>query len=233
MKSTTDYSDIVVFGTRGHTLDVIRGMEDYWQDRVHVRAMIDEIENGFMHPLLSVPVISMEARERDWADLPVFVAVANPELRARICRQLAAEGAVLVTAISPGQTHVDPAVKYGAACLCAPYTRVGPNVSIGTGAHVMATLIAHDIEVGAYSNVAVNSSVLGHVKIGDGVNIAPHAVIGNGTREKPLIIGSGAIVGVGAVVVRDVPPGAKVGGNPAMPIDRWKKLRRLLDDIPD
>lgn len=72
MKSTTDYTDIVVFGTRGHTLDVIRGMEDYWQGHVHMRAMIDEAENGFMHPLLSVPVFSMEDRSRDWADLPVL-----------------------------------------------------------------------------------------------------------------------------------------------------------------
>lgn len=37
----------------------------------------------------------------------------------------------------------------------------------------MATLMAHDIEIGEFSNVAVNSSVLGHVQIGDGVNIAP------------------------------------------------------------
>ena len=66
-------------------------------------------------------------------------------------------------------------------------------------------------------------------KIGSGVNIAPHAVIGNGTPDRPLRIGDGAIIGVGAVVTRDVPAGARMIGNPAMPVERWKTLNRLLD----
>ncbi|MFD2842354.1 hypothetical protein [Paracoccus cavernae] len=54
-------------------------------------------------------------------------------------------------------------------------------------------------------------------------------MIGNGTRERPLMIGDGAVIGVGAVVVRDVESGAKMVGNPAMTVERWKKFSRLLD----
>ena len=35
------------------------------------------------------------------------------------------------------------------------------------------------------------------------------------TGDKPLVIGAGALVGMGAVVTRDVAPGAVVVGNPA------------------
>ncbi len=43
----------------------------------------------------------------------------------------------------------------------------------------------------------------------DGVSIGSNATI------LPVTIGSGAVIGAGAVVTRDVPPGAIVAGNPA------------------
>lgn len=229
MTDTADFTELVIFGARGHGMMILRGMEEFWRGRVRLRAVIDELENGFRHPHLGVPVISMAERLRDWADIPVLVSPADTQLRARIAAQLDAEGASLATVICPGQAHVDPAVDYGAGCLCGPYTRIGPNVRIGAGAQVMSTLLAHDIEIGEFSNLNVNSSVLGHVRIGAHVNIAPYAVIANGTAKRPLTIGDGAIIGVGAVVVGDVPAGERVGGNPAMPISRWKKLRGMLD----
>lgn len=229
MKSTTDFDEITVFGARGHTLLILRAMEEYWQGRVRLRALIDDIENGFIHPDLGVPVISSAQRLRDWAEVPVLVTPASTSLRARIMAQLAAEGATLVTAISPGQYHVDPAVSYGAGCLCLPFTRLGPRVVIGEGVQIMATAVAHDVEIGPFSNLNGHSAVLGHVVIGREVNVAPFAVIANGTPDRPLRIGDGAVIGVGAVVARDVPAGARMVGNPAMSVERWKALNRLID----
>ena len=229
MQVTSDFTDLIIFGSHGHSVMIMRGMEEFWQGRVRLLAVIDELENGYHHPDLHVPVISMADRRRDWAETPVLVTPANTQLRARITGQLEYEGATLATAICPGQTHVETVVDYGPGCLCAPYTRIGPNVRVGASTQVLSTLLAHDIEIGAFSNLNVNSSVLGHVRIGAHVNIAPYAVIGNGTAQRPLTIGDGAIIGVGAVVVRDVAAGEMVGGNPAMPISRWKKLRVMLD----
>ncbi len=229
MKSTTDFDEITVFGTHGHSVMILRCLEDHWQGRVRVRALIDDIENGFIHPELAVPVVSSAERLRCWSALPVLLTPGSTALRARIMAQLVAEDATLATVINPGHGHVDPGVSYGAGCLCAPFTRLGPRVTIGEGAQILATIVAHDVEIGACSNLLVQSSVMGHVIIGREVNVAPSAVIANGSRDRPLRIGDGAVIGVGAVVVRDVPPGARMVGNPAMPVERWKALNRLLD----
>jgi serine acetyltransferase len=77
-------------------------------------------------------------------------------------------------------------------------------------------------------NIGVDVTICGHVEIGDDVNIAPRAVVGNGRPGRPLRIGAGAVLGVGAVVTRDVPAGARMVGNPAMTLQEWARLRRLL-----
>jgi len=229
MISTDQLGEIAVFGARGHSMLIIKGMEEYWRGSVKVRVLIDDIENGFTHPVMGIPVISSEQRLRDYPDLPVLLTPGSGTTREAAAARLAEEGAVIATATCPKQYWVDPAVHFGPGCVVGPYVRLGPNIRIGKGVQVLSTLVAHDVEIGDFSTLNVNSSVLGHVVIGRNVNIAPNAVIGNGTRDKPLRIGDGAVIGTGAVITRDVGPGARMVGNPAMSVERWKKFSRWLD----
>lgn len=228
MKSTTGFDEITVFGARGHSLMILRGLEEQWRGKVRVRALIDDIENGFVHPGLGIPVISSDKRLAEYADLPVLMTVANPSVRRRLVSQLDEAGATLATAVFPEQPHVDPDVRYGPGSVVMPWTRVGPGVSIGRCAIILANAVAHDCEIGEFSTMAYESVVTGHVRIGTAVNIAPRATIANGTRKRSLEIGDGAEIGNGAVVVNDVPAGARMIGNPAMSIRDWVRLRRLL-----
>ena len=227
MKATTEFTEITVFGARGHSLLILRGLEEQWQGRVRIRALIDDIENGFTHSTLGVPVISSDERARSFPELPVLLTVTNSALRRRVVDRLQAEGATLATAINPQAVHVDPTTRFGPGTVCMPWTRIGPNVSSASCVIILASAIGHDVEIGAFSSLAGEVLVSGHVRIGSDVNIAPRAVIANGRRDRWLSIGDGAEIGVGAVALGNVDPGARVIGNPAMPIRDWVRLRRL------
>lgn len=56
----------------------------------------------------------------------------------------------------------------------------------------------------------------GWVEIEDGVFVGAGAVIRNGSPDRRLKIGAGAVIGMGAVVLKDVPAGVTVKGCPAV-----------------
>jgi len=78
------------------------------------------------------------------------------------------------------------------------YTKINDNVHIG-----------HNVEVGKRTIIA-GGHISGSVIIGDDCWLAPGVTIRNKIR-----IGEGAMVGLGAVVVKDVPSGIVVYGSPA------------------
>jgi UDP-N-acetylglucosamine acyltransferase len=82
---------------------------------------------------------------------------------------------------------------------------------IGDDCFVMNKVyIAHDSEIGDRVTLASTVTMGGHVHVGDGANIGLGTVV-----HQRRVVGPGAMVGMGSVVTKDVPPFAKVYGNPA------------------
>ena len=74
-------------------------------------------------------------------------------------------------------------------------------------------------ELGLNRNAKPNAVFKKHITIGNDVWIGQHATIFPG-----VTVGDGAIIGAYAIVTKDVPPYAIVGGNPA------KIIRKRFDD---
>lgn len=89
-------------------------------------------------------------------------------------------------------------------------TVIGDGCKIDNLVHV-----AHNVVLGTNAVVIANSMLGGSVKVGDNAWIAPSVSIMN-----QATIGAAAVAGLGAVVLRDVEPGAVVVGNPARPLQK-------------
>lgn len=83
--------------------------------------------------------------------------------------------------------------------------------------------IAHGVQVGTNTKIAASTMVAGNTTIGKNVYIGPGARISNG-----ITIGDNARISLGSVVTKDVPAGATVTGNFAIPHEKFiENLRRV------
>jgi acetyltransferase-like isoleucine patch superfamily enzyme len=125
--------------------------------------------------------------------------------------------------------------------------RIGDNVSIGT-----LSVVEHHVEIGNGVRIHTQVFIPEFSVLEDGCWIGPNVVLtnakyplspgvkdslvgpvirrnakigANATLLPGVVIGEGALVGAGAVVVRDVPAGAVVVGNPA-------RVIRHVSDLP-
>lgn len=98
------------------------------------------------------------------------------------------------------------------------------NTEIGEGTKIDNLVhIAHNVKIGKHCEIIANVMVGGSVVIGDYTRIAPGAQIMNG-----ISIGKKVLVGLGAVVTKDIPDNTTVAGIPARDINEYKKYLKFI-----
>lgn len=172
--------------------------------------------------LHDVPIHSLEQVSRlpNIEEFVAVVAVADSAVRRKLAGKLAAAGLMEGFLVAQNSV-VGPGVTMGAGAILSHFVAITASIRIGR--HFQAShyaCVAHDCDVGDFVTLGPRACVNGNTVIEDDVYIGAGAVLKQGTPDKPLRIGKGAFIGMGAVVTKDVAAGAIVVGNPARPLKR-------------
>ena len=140
----------------------------------------------------------------------VVVAIGNNRIRQAKQAELAEAEVRLVSIIHPAAV-VSKYAAVGIGSVVFANAVINACASVGAGCIVnTGAVVEHDCVLGDFAHISPNAVLAGGVKVGSLV------WVGGGAAVRQLIeIHEGAVVGMGAVVTRDVPPGVVVAGSPA------------------
>lgn len=140
----------------------------------------------------------------------VIVATGDNNLREQKTALLTSRGIVMPNLIHPTAV-VSPSARIAAGCTVLANAVIHTNASVGMGCIVnTASIVEHDCVIGDFVNLSPKTAMAGHTKIGN------KSFLGIGcTIIDAITVGKEAVIGAGAVVIRDVPEHAVVAGVPA------------------
>lgn len=143
-------------------------------------------------------------------ELEGIVAVGEPAIRERLYNKFLENGIRLATLIDR-TAIVSRWAHIGAGSIISEFATVHTGVQIGENTLVQPFVcIGHDIQIGNHVVLSAYCAPGGNSKFDNRAFVGMQATIMQG-----LSVGEEAIVSMGAVVFRDVPPATTVVGNPA------------------
>jgi sugar O-acyltransferase (sialic acid O-acetyltransferase NeuD family) len=196
-------------GLAREALATVRLLPDEWK----IIGALDDDPSKHGADLDGVSVLGGSELIGELTDAAVIACVANahrPAGRLGIVRRLNLPDDRWATVIHP-MASVPQGSSLGPGTLLLAGVVITTPLRIG--AHVVAmpnVLITHDNKIGDGVTFA------GRASLGGGVTVEECAYIGQGASVREMIcIGAGAVVGMGSVVLEDVPAGEVWAGVPA------------------
>ncbi|MCW2540874.1 MAG: acetyltransferase [Frankiales bacterium] len=188
------------------------------QGTYDVLGFVDDDANQWGSTRESVPILGGLDQIERHPDAAVVLCTGKGRTRAAIARRLAKSGfdeQRYATIVHPS-AEVPATCVVGAGSIILSKVVLTTAVSIGRHCVVMPNVtLTHDNVLADCVTVAAGVSLGGWTQIGQYSYVGMNASV----REK-VILGDDVTIGMGAVVLNDVPSGSTVVGNPAKILSR-------------
>lgn len=150
----------------------------------------------------------------DWIDdrQNVYIALgfSNPIQKFELIKKMAAINFKNFVSLIHPQTWISKRVDIGIGAVIYPGAHIEIDVKIGSFALLnMLCTIGHDCTLGNFVTISPGVNIGGYNNIEDGVEFGI-----NSCSIQKISIGKWSVIGAGTTIIKDVPDGCTVVGNP-------------------
>lgn len=206
-----------IFGAGGHGRELAWLARECWGGSVPLSFVVDR-EHITETERNGIRVVSLSEFSEGHPGAYIAIAIGDPAQRERCVATCRSHGFRSVSIVHP-RVAMSPWVVAGEGCVVAAGAVLTTNIELGHHVHInVCCSVSHDAVIGDFSTLSPGVRLAGWVTMGRRVFVGAGAVVRNGASDRPIRIGDDAVIGAGACVVDDVPPGTTVVGVPAAPV---------------
>ena len=131
--------------------------------------------------------------------------IGNYKVRLDVFLKLAKEGFVCPAIVHPS-AHVDPSARLESGVLVLAQSYISGNAVVRMGTLINnSVVVSHDCVLGVCTNLSPGAIIAGDVIIEDFAQLGMNATVNIGVK-----VGKECLIGNGAIIKKDVPPGTRV-----------------------
>ena len=197
--------DLIILGCGVHAkemveiLERLNGVEETW----NLLGFVSPDEKHVGETLNGYPVLGSSGALADYPDARLALAYGWPHSTEDLSERLA-------SIIDPS-CFVSRTARIERGCVLYPGCFVGYDARIEEGVFCLGgCIINHDVVIELGTTLASAVTLAGYAHVEPGCYLGQSCTI-----RQEIRIGRGSMIGMGAVVVKDVPPNCVMVGNPA------------------